>query len=89
MPIATAAEDIHKYYFHCFSEKKDLMFQALLSSKKVKKLQCLLLQFLFGTLRDKCSGKCQSTLHSSNKREDHVTYLGYFVPVFKLFRHDG
>ena len=27
-PITTAADDIHKYYFHCFSEKKDLMFQV-------------------------------------------------------------
>ena len=27
-PIMTAADDIHKYFFHCLSEKKDLMFQV-------------------------------------------------------------
>ena len=71
MPIRTAAEDIHKYFFHCFSEKIRLDVssessarqrihmknQALFSSKdKSKKLKCLLLQFLFGALRVKCVG---------------------------------
>ena len=63
-PITTARDDIHKYFFHCFSEKIRLDVssdssvrqwihmknQALFSSKdKSKKLKCrLLLQFLFG-----------------------------------------
>ena len=61
----TAADDIHKYFFHCFSEKIRLDVssessagqrihmknQALYSSKdESKKLECRLLQFLFGTL---------------------------------------
>ena len=67
-PITTAADDIHKYFFFCFSEKIRLdvssessawqrihiKHQALFSSKdKSKKLKCLLLQFLFGALRVK------------------------------------
>ena len=67
-PITTAADDIHKYFFHCFSEKIrldvssessamqriHLKHQALFSSKdKSKKLKCRLLQFLFGALRVK------------------------------------
>ena len=67
-PITTAADDIHKYFFHCFSEKISLDVssessarqrihmkkQALFSSKdKSKKLKCRLLQFWFGTLRIK------------------------------------
>ena len=62
-PIMTAADDIHKYFFHCFSEKIRLDVssessdwqrihvknQALFSLKdKSKKLKCRLLQFLFG-----------------------------------------
>ena len=62
----TAADDTHKYFFHCFSEKIRLdiscessarqrihmKLQALSSSKiKVKKFKCRLLQFLFGALR--------------------------------------
>ena len=65
-PITTAADDIHKYFFLCFSGKIRLEFssessarqrihlknQALFSSKdKSKKLKCRLLQFLFGALR--------------------------------------
>ena len=63
-PITTAADDTHKYFFHCFSEKNDLMFQVnpllrihmknqvLFSLKgKSKKLKCRLLQFVFGALR--------------------------------------
>ena len=63
-PITTAADDIHKYFFNCFSEKIILDVsnessagqrihmknQALFSSKdRSKKLKCCLLQFLFGT----------------------------------------
>ena len=65
-PITTAADDIPKYFFHCFSEKISLDVssessarqriymknQALFSSKdKSKKFKCRLLQFLFGALR--------------------------------------
>ena len=65
-PITTAADDIHKYFFHCFSEKIRLDVssdfsarqrihmknQALFSSEdKSKKLKCHLLPFLFGALR--------------------------------------
>ena len=65
-PIRTAADDIHHYFFHCFSEKIRLDVssessarqwihmknQALSSSKdKSKTLKCPLLQFLFGALR--------------------------------------
>ena len=52
-PVMTAADDIHKYFFHCFSEKiRHEKNQALFSSKdKSKKLKCRLLQFLFGALR--------------------------------------
>ena len=64
----TAADIIHKYFFHCFSQKIRLAVssessasqrthmknQALFSLKdKSKKLKCRLLQFLFGTLRVK------------------------------------
>ena len=66
--ITTAADDIHKYFFQCFSEKIRLdvssessarqrihmKSQALFSSKdKSKKIKCRLLQFLFGALRVK------------------------------------
>ena len=59
-PIATAADDIHKYLFNCFSEKIrfdvssessarqriHMKHQALFSSKdKSKKLKCRLLHF--------------------------------------------
>ena len=69
-PITTAADNIHKFYFHCFSEKIRLDVssessarqrihvknQVLFSSKdKSKKLKCRLLQFLFGALRVKAS----------------------------------
>ena len=65
-PITNAADNIHKYFFHCFPEKIRLDVssessarqrihmknQALFSSKdKSKKLKCRLLQFLFGALR--------------------------------------
>ena len=65
-PITTAADDIHKYFSYCFSEKIRLDVSsessarqrihmknpALFSSKdKSKKLKCCLLQFLFGTLK--------------------------------------
>ena len=65
-PITTAADDIHKYFFHCFSEKIRLDVsselsarqrvhmtnQALFSSKdRSNKLKCRLLHFLFGALR--------------------------------------
>ena len=66
MLITTAADDIHKYFFHCFSEKIRLDVsressarqrihmknQALFSLKdKSKKLKCCLLHILFGALR--------------------------------------
>ena len=66
--ITTAADDIHKYFFHCFSEKIRLDVssessarqrihrknQVLFSLKvKSKKLKCRLLQFLFSALRVK------------------------------------
>ena len=66
--ITTAADDIHKCFFHCFSEKIRLDVssessagqrihmknQIFFSSKhKSKKLKCRLLQFLFGALRIK------------------------------------
>ena len=65
VPITTAADDIHKYFFIVFQKKLDLMFQfnsfarqmihmknqALFSLKdKSKKIKCCLLQFLFGAL---------------------------------------
>ena len=65
MPITTAAEDIHKYFFIVFQRKIRLDVysessarqrihmknQALFSPKdKSKKLKCRLLQFLFGTI---------------------------------------
>ena len=64
----SANYDIHKYFFHCFSEKIRLDVssessarqrihmknQALFSSKgNSKKLKCHLLSFLFGALRVK------------------------------------
>ena len=67
-PITTAADDIHKYFFVVFSEKRRLDVssessarqsiymknQALFSSKdKIKKLKCRLLQFVYGALRVK------------------------------------
>ena len=67
VPITTAADDIHKYFFHCFSlkirfdvssessarQRIQMKNQALFSSKdKSKKLKCLL-QFLYGGLRVK------------------------------------
>ena len=67
-PIRNAADDIHKYFFHCFSEKIRLdvssessarqrihmINQALFSWKdKSKKLKCRLLQILLGALRVK------------------------------------
>ena len=67
-PITTAADDIRKYFFYCFSEKlrRDVSSessarqrihmknQALFFSKdKSKKLKCRLQQFLFGALRVK------------------------------------
>ena len=64
----TAADDTHKYFFNCFSEKTRLDVssessarihtknQVLFSSKdKSKKLKCLL-QYLFGALRVKMNG---------------------------------
>ena len=63
VPIRTAADDIHKYFFIVFLEEIKLDVssessarqrvhmknQALFSSKdKSKKLKCCLLQFLFG-----------------------------------------
>ena len=66
MPITTAADGIHKYFFIVFQRKLDLIFhvnplprqrihmknQALFSSKDIsKQLKCCLLQFLFGVLR--------------------------------------
>ena len=67
-PITTEADDIHRLFFHYFSEKMRLDVssessarqrihmknQALFSLKdKSKKLKCRLLQFLFGALRVK------------------------------------
>ena len=66
MPITTAADDIHQYFFIVLSEKIRLDVlsescarqrihmknQALISSKnKSKKSKCCLLQFLLGALR--------------------------------------
>ena len=59
MPVTTAAEDVHKYFFIDFLEKITLDVssesrihmknQALFSLKdKSKNLKCGLLQFLFG-----------------------------------------
>ena len=68
VPITTAADDIHKYFFIVFLEKIRLDVssesmarqrfhmknQALFSSKdKSKKLKYLLLQFLFAAARVK------------------------------------
>ena len=54
-PITTAADDIHKYFFHFFSSARQRIHkknQALFSSKdKSIKLKCRLLQFLYGALR--------------------------------------
>ena len=67
-PITTATDDIHKYFFRCFSEKIRLDVssessvrqqihmknQAFFSLEdKSKKLKCCLPQFLFGALRVK------------------------------------
>ena len=64
-PITTAADDIHKYFFHCFSEKirLDVSSESSASQRilmkhqalkdKSKKIKCRLLQFLFGALRVK------------------------------------
>ena len=64
----TAADNIHKYFFRCFSEKIRLDIssessarqrihmknQVLFSLKdKIKRLKCCLLQFLSGALRVK------------------------------------
>ena len=64
-PIKTAADDIHKYFFHCFSEKirpdvsnesHEKIKPCFLRKIKVKKCKCRLLQVLFGALRVKvCS----------------------------------
>ena len=66
VPITTAADDIHKYFFHCFSEKIrhdvssessarqriHMKNQVLFSLKdKSKQLKCRLLQFLIGALK--------------------------------------
>ena len=61
VPITTAADDIHKYFFIVFQRKVNqkkakqrihMKNQALFSSKdKSKKLKCCLLLFLFGALR--------------------------------------
>ena len=67
VPITTAAEDINKYFFIVFLEKKNrlvVQVNPLLSrgftwkikpyfffKDKSKKLKCRLLQFLFGALR--------------------------------------
>ena len=66
MPITTAADNIHNYFLHCFSEKIrfdvscessvrqriHMKNQALFSLKdKSKKLKCRLLKFLLGALR--------------------------------------
>ena len=65
-PITTAADNIHKYLFHCFSEKIRLDIssessarqrihmknQALFSSKeKSKKIKMPSAEFLFGTFK--------------------------------------
>ena len=63
----TAADYIHKIFFHCFSVKirldfssessarqRNLMKNQVLFSSKDKRLKCCLLQFLFGALRANC-----------------------------------
>ena len=61
--ITTAADDIHKYFFHCFSEKIRLDVSSESSSKdKNKKIKCRLLQFLFGALRVKCCDVFRNSL---------------------------
>ena len=85
-PITTAADDIYKILFHCFSEiirldvscetsarqRIHMKNQALFSSKdKSKKSKCRLLQFLVGALRV--------------KRHNHyndIIYKSVFVPLF-------
>ena len=67
-PITTAADGIHKYFFHCFAGKIRLDVSGESSAKqrihmknhalfswkdKSKILKCRLLQFFFGTLRVK------------------------------------
>ena len=67
-PITTAADDIHKYIFNCFSEKirLDVSSESSATSAKQRihmkkssliffkdkseKINCLLLQFLFGAI---------------------------------------
>ena len=66
VPITTAADDIHKYFFIFYQRKQDLIFHVnpllgrgftcnfkpyFLWKIKVNKLKCHLLQFLFGFLR--------------------------------------
>ena len=70
MTFTTAADDNHKYFFHCFSEKIRLdiscessagqrihkKHQALFSSKdKSKKLKNRLQQFLFDSVKPHCN----------------------------------
>ena len=90
VPITTAADDIHKYFFHWFSEKIIFMFQvnphmknqALFSLKyKSKKLKCRLLQFSFGSLRAKVYG---FILRGSNS----VVYFHHSCHTMDNLHHD-
>ena len=83
----TAADDSHKYFFRCFSEKIRLDVssessrqrihmknQALFSLKdKSKKLKCLLLQFLLGALRINTLILC--ALHYESLTNDYVDLI--------------
>ena len=73
----TAADDIHKYFFMVFydasRQRIHMKNEALFSSKdKSKKLECCLLQFLFGAMRvNRCKSDGMSecskmTLTSNN-----------------------
>ena len=97
--ITTAADDIHKYFFHCFSEKIRLEVssessarqrihmknQALFSSKdKSKKLKCHLLQFLFGTLRVKVPQRIKSKTVQIQVRWLRISYLVWICAACKF-----
>ena len=93
MPVTTAADDIHKYFFVCFSEKIRLGVssessarqrihmknQALFSLKdKSRKLKCHLLQFLFGTLRVKTK-VCDKVQSSQSLQRNAFDFLFFFL----------
>ena len=102
MPITTAADDIYKSFFHCFSEiirldvssessarqRVHMKNHALFSSKeKGKKLKCLLLQFLFGTSRVKSTYGRDKILSMTTNSLQHAIFI--FPFPFQLQMNDN